>query len=229
MRKIIMIPARISSKRLPNKVLLPLGDKTILQRVYDQCIKVKDVDVYVATDSKKVKDHCSDFTENIIMTSHNHQSGTDRIIEALNGFENFLIVNVQGDEPFIHPELIQNLFDELIQTSADVVTACERITNLQELFSPNVVKVVKNLSNHALYFSRSEIPHIRNKEELLKDEIAFFQKNTFFKHVGIYGYTEEVLNKFQNLENKTLESLESLEQLRILENGYVIKVILLYF
>ena len=219
-----MIPARLSSKRLPNKVLLQLGDKTILQRVYEQCIKVEDTEVFIATDNQIIRESCLGFTDNIIMTSDTHKSGTDRIIEASKDIENFILVNVQGDEPFINPNLIKNLFKILNNPTIQIVTACERIFNSQELFNPNVVKVVKDINDFALYFSRSCMPYIGVKDNLIEDEKIFFKKNIFYKHIGIYGYSKAFLEKFQSLKYNNLECLESLEQLRILENGYKIKV-----
>ena len=203
---------------------MPLGGKTILQRVYEQCVKLKDATVFIATDSNKIEESSRIFTKNIILTSEAHQSGTDRIIEALEGFENYIVVNVQGDEPFINPLLIQKLFELLLDNSVEVVTACERINNSKELFDPDVVKLVKNTENYALYFSRSPIPYIIDKVQLKIDERLFFQQNSFFKHIGIYGYSKEFLDKFKFLNHNNLEILESLEQLRILENGYKIKV-----
>jgi len=170
MKKIIVIPARLSSTRLPNKVLLALKGKTILQRVYEQCVKVSGVVVFIATDSLKVKKSCLEYTQNVIMTSVEHQSGTDRITEAVKGLDYEAVINVQGDEPFISPLLIEGLFKELEDEKVKVVSACERLLTSEELFDPNVVKVVKDKENNALYFSRSCIPHIRDNSQLLTDE-----------------------------------------------------------
>ncbi|MDB4497552.1 3-deoxy-manno-octulosonate cytidylyltransferase [Flavobacteriaceae bacterium] len=225
MKKIIVIPARLSSTRLPNKVLLDLNGKTILQRVYEQCMKVCGVDVFIATDSLKVKKSCSGYTQNVIMTSVEHKSGTDRIIEAIEGLDFEAVINVQGDEPFISPLLIEKLFRELEAEKVKVVTACERLLTFEELFNPNVVKVVKDNENNALYFSRSCIPHIIDNSQLLIDEKKFFKSAIFFKHVGIYGYKKHFLTKYSSLENSNLEKLEMLEQLRILESGFKIKIL----
>jgi 3-deoxy-manno-octulosonate cytidylyltransferase (CMP-KDO synthetase) len=225
MKKIIVIPARLSSTRLPNKVLLDLRGKTILQRVYEQCLKVKGVVVFIATDSLKVKESCLEYTQNIIMTSVEHKSGTARITEAIKGLDYDTVINVQGDEPFISPSLIEELFKELEAEKTKVATACERLLTSDELFDPNVVKVVKDKENNALYFSRSCIPHIRENSQLLIDEKKFFESAIFYKHVGIYGYKKDFLAKYTILENSNLEKLEMLEQLRILESGFKIKVL----
>jgi 3-deoxy-manno-octulosonate cytidylyltransferase (CMP-KDO synthetase) len=225
MKKIIVIPARLASTRLPNKVLLDLKGKTILQRVYEQCLKVNGVVVFIATDSLKVKKSCLEYTQNVIMTSVEHKSGTDRITEAINGLNFDAVINVQGDEPFISPLLIEELFRELEAKKVKVVTACERLLTSEELFDPNVVKVVKDNENNALYFSRSCIPYIRDNSQLLIDEKKFFESAVFYKHVGIYGYKKDFLTKYSSLENSNLEKLEMLEQLRILESGFKIKIL----
>jgi CMP-2-keto-3-deoxyoctulosonic acid synthetase len=139
MKKIIFIPARLSSKRLPNKVLLDLEGKTILQRVYEQCDQVKDAEVFVATDSQKVEESCLKFTRNVIMTSSHHKSGTERIIEAVKKLDYDLLINVQGDEPFINPLLIESLFNLLEHKKDDVVTVCEKYHRLRIYFDPNIV------------------------------------------------------------------------------------------
>ena len=225
MKKFILIPARLSSKRLPNKVLLDLKGKTILQRVYEQCNQVKDVKVFITTDSKKVEESCLKFTQNIIMTSVNHKSGTERIIEAVENLDYDLLINVQGDEPFINPLLIESLFKLLEHKKDFVVTVCEQLSSFEDLFDPNTVKVVKDINHNALYFSRSAIPHVRDVAELPKDEDKFFENTCFYKHVGIYGYNKTFIKKYSSLAISPLEEQEVLEQLRILENGFKIKVL----
>jgi len=225
MKKIIVIPARLSSTRLPNKVLLDLKGKTILQRVYEQCLKVNGVFVLIATDSQKVKKSCLKFTQNVIMTSDEHKSGTDRITEAINGLDYEAVVNVQGDEPFISPLLIERLFKTLETERVQVVTACKRVSTFEDLFDSNIVKLVKDYENNALFFSRSCIPHIRDKSQLFVDEKNFFENSIFYKHVGVYGYKKDFLTKYPTLVKSNLEKLEMLEQLRILESGFKIKVL----
>jgi 3-deoxy-manno-octulosonate cytidylyltransferase (CMP-KDO synthetase) len=225
MKKIIVIPARLSSTRLANKVLLFLNGKTVLQRVYEQCKKVKDVEVYIATDSLKVKNSSLEYTKNVIMTSVEHKSGTDRITEAIKSLDYETVINVQGDEPFINPSLICSLFQVLEDEKVKVVTVCEKISTSKELFDPNVVKVVKDINDNALYFSRSCIPFIRNKSELSINEKNFFKTSNFYKHVGVYGYKKDFLKIYTSLNNSNLEQQEVLEQLRILESGFKIKVL----
>ncbi len=225
MKTIIVIPARLASTRLPNKVLLDLDGKTILQRVYEQCLKVKGVDVFIATDSLDVKMSCIKYTANVIMTSTEHKSGSDRITEAIKRLDFDAIINVQGDEPFINPALIEKFLIELESNDTNVVTACERISNSEELFDSNVVKVVKDHYGNALYFSRSCIPHIRDKNKLLPNEEKFYKDFKFYKHIGIYGYKKKFLKSYSKLNNSNLENLEMLEQLRILESGFKIKVL----
>lgn len=184
MKKVIVIPVRLSSSRLPRKVLLDLGGKSVLERVYDQCAKVKYVEVYIATDSVEIKDVCSSFTENVIMTDSKHESGTDRIVEAITNLQCDIVVNVQVDEPFVDPSLITNLFDELEKDeNLNMSSVMEKINNLGDLENPNVVKVVVNKYNDALYFSRSVIPYVRSR---VNREVI--EKNQFYKHAGVYGY-----------------------------------------
>lgn len=225
MKKIIVIPARLSSTRLANKLLLDLKGKTILQRVYEQCKKVKDVIVYIATDSLEIKKSSLEYTKNIIMTSNEHKSGTDRITEAVKDLDYEVLINVQGDEPFINPSLINDLFQVLQDEKVKVATVCEKVSQAKELFDPNIVKLVKDKSDYALYFSRSCIPYIRKDSELLIDEKNFFKNSFFYKHVGIYGYKKDFLDMYSLLNFSNLEKIEVLEQLRILESGYKIKVL----
>lgn len=225
MKKIIVIPARLHSTRLPNKILLDLNGKTILQRVYEQCKKVNDAVVHIAVDSYKVKKSCLEYTQNVIMTSVKHKSGTDRVREAVKPLDFDAVINVQADEPFISPALIDNLFKELENKKVKVVTACERLFKSEELFDPNIVKVVMDNESNALYFSRSCIPNIRENNQLLVNEKKFFKSEIFYKHLGIYGFKKNFLTKYSSLDNSNLEKLEMLEQLRILQNGYKIKML----
>lgn len=223
---IVIIPARLNSSRLPNKVLLDLNGKTVVQRVYEQCKKAKNVDeVYVATDSKEVKESCKNFTQNIIMTSSNHESGTDRIAEAVENIDCDIVINVQGDEPFIDPNLIDKLAD-CFSSDTKMVSAMHKISTVEELKNPNVVKVTINKNNDALYFSRSIIPHHRDEwESLLNHHTTIPEPLKFYRHLGIYGYTKEFLLEYSNMEQTYLERLEKLEQLRVLENGYNINML----
>ena len=227
MKKIVVIPARLNSTRLPNKVLLDLNGKSVVQRVYQQCKKAQSIDeVYIATDSQKVKEVCSSFTNNIILTDKKHQSGTDRIAEAISDIDCDIIINVQGDEPFIEPSLIDKLANSFENSDTIMSSAMHKIQKVEELKSPNVVKVTIDKNSNALYFSRSIIPHHRDEwETLLNHHIDIPVPLKFYRHLGIYGYTKDFLIKYSQMEQSYLERLEKLEQLRVLENGYKIKMI----
>ncbi len=228
MKKIVVIPARLNSTRLPNKVLLDLKGKTVVQRVYEQCMKAKNIEaVYIATDSNDVKKSCLAFTDKIIMTDAKHESGTDRIAQAIEGIGCDVVVNVQGDEPFIEPSLIEEIASSFDLGRDTVMTsAFHKISAVQDLKNSNVVKVTIDNDNNALYFSRSIIPHHRDEwDSLLHHHTSIPQALKFYRHLGIYGYTKEFLLKYSAMEQSYLERLEKLEQLRVLENGFKIKMI----
>ncbi len=217
-KKVIVIPARLGSSRLPKKVLLDLKGKTVIQRVYEQCKKVKNIDdVFIATDSLEIQIVCERFTNNVIITKNTHQSGTDRIGEAVENIDCDVVINVQGDEPFIEPTLIEELVASFDNNETSMVSAMSKIVSIEDVKNSNVVKVTVDNNNNALYFSRSIIPYPRDKEE--------FKKLTFYKHIGIYGYRKDFLFKYIKLEQSYLEKVEKLEQLRVLENGYKIQMI----
>ena len=226
MKTIVIIPARLSSSRLPNKVLLNLKGKTVVQRVYEQCLKAKNIDdVYIATDSVEVKVSCENFTTNIIMTDKEHESGTDRIAQAVENIDCDIIINVQGDEPFIEPLLIEQLADSF-NDDIKMASALHKIEKVEDLKNSNVVKVTIDKNSNALYFSRSIIPHHRDEwDSLLNHHITIPKPLKFYRHLGIYGYTKEFLLGYSSMEQSYLEKLEKLEQLRVLENGYKIKMI----
>lgn len=225
MKKVIIIPARLDSSRLPKKVLLDLKGKTVIQRVYEQCLKVKNVDgVYIATDSIEIKEVCETFTDKVIITKSTHQSGTDRIGEAVSAIDCDIVINVQGDEPFIEPSLIEALVNSFSNSDISMSSAMSKINNIKDLQNTNVVKVVTDLHNNALFFSRSLIPFPRDVKEIsIANEVL--KKYQFFRHIGIYGYRKDFLLKFVNMEQSYLEKIEKLEQLRALENGFKIKMI----
>ena len=225
MKKVIIIPARLDSSRLPKKVLLDLKGKTVIQRVYEQCLKVKNVDgVYIATDSIEIKEVCETFTDKVIITKSTHQSGTDRIGEAVSAIDCDIVINVQGDEPFIEPSLIEALVNSFSNSDISMSSAMSKINNIKDLQNTNVVKVVTDLHNNALFFSRSLIPFPRDVKEIsIAKEVL--GKGQFFRHIGIYGYRKDFLLKFVNMEQSYLEKVEKLEQLRALENGFKIKMI----
>jgi 3-deoxy-manno-octulosonate cytidylyltransferase (CMP-KDO synthetase) len=225
MKKVIVIPARLDSSRLPKKVLLDLKGKTVIQRVYEQCLKVKNIDgVYIATDSTEIEGVCRSFTDHIILTKSSHQSGTDRIGEAVVGIDCDIIVNVQGDEPFIDPNLIEELVHSFDDDQVSMASAMSKIENIKDLQDPNVVKVVVDTQNNAIYFSRAPIPFPRDHQEIIQLNEQL-KKHNFFRHIGIYGYQKDFLAKYIKMDQTNLEKLEKLEQLRVIENGFKIKMI----
>lgn len=225
MNFICIIPARFSSTRFPGKPLALLGGKTIIQRVYEQ-VKAVCPTVLVATDDNRIFECVENFGGKAVMTSTNHKSGTERCFEAYLKSKNNMdaedvIINVQGDEPFIqHSQLeeIKTCFLDSTTQIATLVKPFDKTDSIEALVNPNSPKVVIDKNNHALYFSRSVIPYLRGvpQEEWL-------EKNVFYKHIGIYAYRSEVLKEITSLEQSGLEISESLEQLRWLENGYIIK------
>lgn len=217
MKTVVVIPARLQSSRLPNKLLLDLGGKSILRRVYEQCIKAKGInEVYIAIDSDQLKAHCEAFTTNVIVTGNHHQSGTDRIAEAVSNINCDAVINVQGDEPFIDPELISELANKLKENA--MVSAMCPLSTLLEVENPNNVKVITNLNQKAIYFSRAVIPYNR--------EGVDFKKMSYYKHLGIYGYTKQFLLNYATMKPTYLEQTEKLEQLRVLEMGYSIQMVI---
>jgi 3-deoxy-manno-octulosonate cytidylyltransferase (CMP-KDO synthetase) len=225
MKKVIVIPARIDSSRLPKKVLLDLKGKTVIQRVYEQCLKVANIDaVYIATDSNEIKEVCNSFTDDVIITKSTHQSGTDRIGEAVALIDCDIVINVQGDEPFIDPTLIEELVNSFENSEISMSSAMSKIDDVNDLQNSNVVKVTVDNQNNALYFSRSLIPFPRDHKELLISNKEL-EKFPVYRHIGIYGYRKEFLLDYIKMNQSYLEKVEKLEQLRALENGFKIKMI----
>ena len=218
-----IIPARYASTRFPAKALVDIGGKSMIQRVYEQASKATRLSqVIVATDDQRIMDHVLTFGGKAVMTAENHQSGTDRCFEALiktDGNYDY-VINIQGDEPFISPEPIDRLADEL-NGSIELATLVKIIDSDDILFNPNVPKAVLNKRNEILYFSRQTIPYIRNREQ---DQ--WLENHTFYKHIGIYAYRSDVLAELTKLPVSSLEKAEALEQLRWLENGYSIKAVI---
>jgi len=227
MNTIVIIPARLGSSRLPNKVILDICGKPMVQHVYEAAKQAQNIgEVYIATDSEMVKLVCEKFTSNIIMTSKEHESGTDRLAEAVKELKCDNIINVQGDEPLMDPQLVTKLANVLQRNDVEMVSAMHKITTTEELKSPNSVKVTIDKNFNALYFSRSIIPHHRDDwETLLNHHHVIPEPLRFYKHIGIYGYKKEFLQKYASMKQTYLEKLEKLEQLRVLENGYKIKMI----
>ncbi|MEZ5043842.1 MAG: 3-deoxy-manno-octulosonate cytidylyltransferase [Saprospiraceae bacterium] len=222
MKVIGIIPARYASSRFPGKPLVDIQGKSMIARVYGRCQEALLLhQVIVATDDERIFAHVQAFGGSVMMTSDLHQSGTDRCAEVAKAFpEADLVVNIQGDEPFIHPGQIDQLirlFDG--EKSVDMATLAKKIESEEALFDPNTVKVVFNEIGEALYFSRSTIPFLRN---FSKDQ--WLMRHDFYKHIGIYAFRKEVLLACAKLPQGRLEKMESLEQLRWLEAGYRIKV-----
>lgn len=219
-----IIPARYGSTRFPGKPLVMIGDKSMIQRVYEQSQKGID-EVFVATDNEKIFDHVKAFGGNVVMTSSKHRSGTDRCREAMDSiisgtaYKPEVIVNIQGDEPFIDLEQIKTLISCFNDPETDIATLVKKAVKPEEIFDENKPKVVFDNNNFALYFSRSVIPFIRH---LKKEE--WKGMHDFYCHLGIYAYRKDILNKITRLEISDLERAESLEQLRWLQNGYRIKI-----
>jgi 3-deoxy-manno-octulosonate cytidylyltransferase (CMP-KDO synthetase) len=221
MRILGVIPARYASTRFPAKPLADIAGKSMVQRVYIQAsLSEKISKVVVATDDQRIFDHVTSFKGSVCMTSPDHASGTDRCFEAMTKQgENFdYVINIQGDEPFISPEQI-DLLASLLDGNTELATLAKKIDDDESLFNPNIVKLVRSANNEALYFSRSTIPHIRNS-----DESSWLSKHTFFKHIGMYAYRSDILEKITRMKVSSLEKAESLEQLRWLENGLRVKV-----
>ncbi|WP_264739398.1 3-deoxy-manno-octulosonate cytidylyltransferase [Cytobacillus firmus] len=215
MKVISIIPARYSSTRFPAKPLANICGKPMVQHVYERVTKSAKInEVIVATDHEEIYRKVESFKGKAIMTSVTHKSGTDRVAEAAMKVEGDIILNVQGDEPLIQPELITLLVEEAMRNPNSVITAKTLILDKQDIDNPNVVKVVTDLNDNALYFSRSPIPYNRSGTEI-----------KYYKHLGIYCYPVHLLKKFVNLPLSTYEKNEMLEQLRLLENGINIKVV----
>jgi len=222
MKTIAIIPARYQSTRFPGKPLAILGGKTVIERVYRQVSGSVD-HVVVATDDERILNTVLSFGGEAVMTSPNHRSGTDRICEALQlvGGDYDVVVNVQGDEPFIMPEQIAAALACFDNPETDIATLAIPFTTIEEVRNPNSPKIAVDNRGYALYFSRSVIPYVRGKE--LEDWLNEFP---YLKHIGLYAYRPQVLRAITQLPQSSLEKAESLEQLRWLENGYRIRVAL---
>lgn len=220
MKIIGIIPARYGSSRFPGKPLVDIDGKSMIQRVYEQASKSTRLDaVVVATDDVRIADEVSAFGGKFHLTSAAHQSGTDRCAEVIRketGYD--VVVNIQGDEPYIDPTQIDLLISCFDASTVQLATLVKKIHNDEELFNTNIPKVILNASQEAVYFSRQAIPFIRGKE---KD--SWLEEHQFYKHIGIYGYTAATLLELTKLEPSSLELAESLEQLRWVENGYTIQ------
>lgn len=223
MKFVGIIPARYASQRFPGKPLAILGGKPVIQRVVEQVSRVLD-DVYVATDDDRIFNTVEGFGGHAIMTSPNHKSGTDRIEEAVEKLDADydVVINIQGDEPFIHESQIYELcrcFDDVDTQIATLGKPFTKEQDIADLDNPNSPKIVRDNHGYAMYFSRSVIPYLRNVSHG-----EWLQRHDYLKHIGLYAYRREVLREITRLPQSSLELAESLEQLRWLQNGFKIKV-----
>ncbi|NMD00358.1 MAG: 3-deoxy-manno-octulosonate cytidylyltransferase [Bacteroidales bacterium] len=226
MKILALIPARYASTRFPGKPLVEIKGKSMIQRVVEQSLKAFEY-VYVATDDQRIFDHITELGYKAVMTSTHHKSGTDRCAEALKLVSDQLnikfdiVVNVQGDEPFISPQQLRLLVKAFENQNTQIATLIKKIENEQELFDSNKPKVVTDINGKAIYFSRSVIPFCRNH-----DSKNWLKQHTYYKHIGLYAYRASILNEITQLKTSSLETCESLEQLRWIENGYYIQTII---
>ncbi|MGQ0740137.1 MAG: 3-deoxy-manno-octulosonate cytidylyltransferase [Bacteroidota bacterium] len=218
-----IIPARYASTRFPGKPLIDIAGKTMIQRVYEKTRQAKSLStVTVATDDERIFDHVQSFGGKAVMTAAHHPSGTDRCLEALQQLkENYqYVINIQGDEPLIEPEQIDELAAVLQDGSTELATQMIKVDNHAVLFDKGEVKIVVNTNNEALYFSRMVIPFIKGVEEK-----EWHLHHAYYRHLGMYAYRRDVLEKICQLPVSALERAESLEQLRWIENGFRIKCV----
>ena len=216
MRVVGVIPARYASTRLPGKPLVDIMGKTMIQHVYENAARSKTLEqLIVATDDERIMAAVAAFGGRAVLTSRDHNTGTDRVAEVVRGLDVEVVVNIQGDEPFVRPGMI----DEVVQPLLDdpdlpMCTSMHEITDKEDFDNPNVVKTVVDLAGNALYFSRSLVPYPRKSEG-----------HRAFEHIGMYAYRKDFLLKYAGLPQTPLEKLESLEQLRVLEHGYRLRVV----
>lgn len=224
MKFLALIPARYASTRFPGKPLACLGGKPMIQHVYEKAHAVFP-DCYVATDDRRIEQAVTDFGGRVLMTSQAHRSGTDRCREALDKAEALTgtlfdaVINIQGDEPFIAAEQLEAVRGCFADPSTQIATLVKAFDSGEDLFNPNSPKVVVSKNNEALYFSRSAIPYLRGTEPE-----QWAGKHKYLKHIGLYGYRSDILRQIADLPPGDLETAESLEQLRWLENGFRIRV-----
>lgn len=221
MEVIGVIPARFSSQRFAGKLLKPLLNKPLIQWTWEQARKSKRLErLIIACDDERILKVALDFGAEAVFTSPQHYSGTDRIAEAVRDIEAKVVINIQADEPLIHSSVIDSLAEVMVdEPSLVMATAIKEITDEEEIADSNVVKVVIDRENFALYFSRASIPFLREKT----------LKPVYYKHLGIYAYTKDFLYVFKNLPPSNLEKVERLEQLRVLEAGFRIKTVITSF
>ncbi|MGV3658402.1 MAG: 3-deoxy-manno-octulosonate cytidylyltransferase [Chitinophagaceae bacterium] len=217
MKKVALIPARYAATRFPAKLMQLLGDKTVISTVYTNTVATCLFDdVIVVTDSEIIYNEIISIGGHVVMSKAEHESGTDRIAEAVKDMEVDVIVNVQGDSPFQKREPLQNLLAQFEEPEVQVASLMQIITDAETIANTNAVKVVVDKKGNALYFSRSIIPHPRNEDTAV----------TYYKHIGVYAFRKSALMQFTQWPLSTLEGIEKLEQLRYLENGVPIRMVL---
>jgi len=225
MKVLGIIPSRYQSTRFPGKPLADIMGKSMIFRVYEQASKSALInELVVATDDKRIADHVKGFKGQVMMTSENHENGTSRCFEVMESFkkqgkEFDVVLNIQGDEPFIQPTQIEQIIGLFSDKETEIASLVAPITEKEDLFNPNVVKVVMNPNGRAMYFSRQAIPFVSGSEP-----DTWLDKNTFYQHIGIYAYKCDILEKINMLDVSQLEKTEKLEQLRWLENDLVIRL-----
>ena len=216
MKVIAVIPARYNSTRFPGKPLAILNGKPIIKHVYDAVNLSKlFFKTIVATDDDRIFNAVKKFNGNVIMTSKKHKSGTDRVVEVCKNFKCDVVVNIQGDEPFVNKAVLTDIISAFKDKRTEVATLYHKITDNRDINNPNIVKTVFDKNNFAMYFSRSPIPYNRDKH----------CDTNYYKHIGIYAFKQDILLKFALLEQSYYEKIEKLEQLRLLENNIKIKMV----
>jgi 3-deoxy-D-manno-octulosonate cytidylyltransferase len=217
MRKIgAFIPARYAATRFPAKLMQMLGDKTVIRHTYDNTVATGLFDeVYVVTDSEIIFDEIVNNGGKAIMSARSHESGSDRIAEAIENLDIDIVLNVQGDEPFVKKEPLQKVIDVFSDATVQVASLMQVLSNPQLIEDPNYVKVAVDIHNNALFFSRSVIPYPRDKEVAAK----------YYEHIGVYAFKKQTLLDFTNWPMSPLEAAEKIECLRYLENGVAIKMV----
>jgi 3-deoxy-manno-octulosonate cytidylyltransferase (CMP-KDO synthetase) len=221
MKVVSVIPARLGSTRLPRKVLADICGRPLVQHVWERVSQATNINtVIVVTDSQEVIQVVSGWGGKALLTDPACQSGTERIAAILGELDADLILNVQGDEPLVDPGMLNDLIDGWMSAPCDLITPVYRITSVEDLSNPNVVKVARAQDGRALYFSRSPIPYVRDWSQE-----KWLEHQAFWGHIGVYGYRKEVLEKYTGLPASPLQQAESLEQLRFLEAGYTFQTV----
>ncbi len=226
MKTLCVIPARYASTRLPGKPLLPIGHKPMIRHVYERACRAKAIDeVIIATDDARIEQAARQFGAAVVMTDPALPSGTDRVYAAIKDRTADVIINLQGDEPFIEPELLNQLAGMFENPAVRIATPVGPVSTPEELTDPNLVRVTRDINGRALYFTRATIPFLRDEPDKEKWPAAF----PFYKHIGIYAYRKDTLAQLTRLSPTSLEKAEKLEQLRFLESGYTIHTLLTHY